>query len=176
MKPVLTQNVRGASHLEQGWSLPSERARAHHTVQVDNKGFGVIVFLSLVQLLIPASAALSAEATSSPSVQDVPLSLMQGAECMAAVVQELPGVTDVRVNVAPAGSGSAYPVLEFRSVDEFGRRRFTELSLFEISGANDAYVFDRSDIENDPVANRVLPKWKRRCHAGVGVITSEPGL
>jgi hypothetical protein len=65
---------------------------------------------------------------------------------------------------------------EFRSVDQFGRRRFTELSLFEISGANDAYVFDRSDIENDPVANRLLPEWKRKCQAGVGVITSEPGL
>jgi hypothetical protein len=122
------------------------------------------------------TAALSAAVPSSPSVRDVPPSLMQGAECMAAVVRAVPGVTDVQVNVSSAGSGGAYPVLEFRSVDAFGRRRFTELSLFEISGANDAFVFDRADIENDPVANRLLPEWKRRCQAGPGVITSEPGL
>ena len=101
---------------------------------------------------------------------------MQGAQCMAAVVRAVPGVTDVQVSVAPAESGHAYPVLEFRSVDAFGRRRFTEVSLFEISGANDAFVFDRSDIENDPVANRLLPEWKAKCKAGVGVISSEPGL
>ena len=94
---------------------------------------------------------------------------------MAEVVRTVPGVSDVQVTVAPAENG-AYPVLEFRSVDAFGRRRFTEVSLFEISGANDAFVFDRSDIENDPVASRLLPEWKRKCQAGVGVITSEPGL
>ena len=95
---------------------------------------------------------------------------------MAAVVRAVPGVTDVQVTVSPAASGGAYPVLEFRSVDAFGRRRFTEVSLFEISGANDAFVFDRSDIQNDPVAGRLLPEWKAKCQAGVGVITSEPGL
>jgi hypothetical protein len=136
----------------------------------------VIALLALVPFLLPASTALSAAGASSPSVRDVPPSLMQGAECMAAVVRAVPGVTDVQVTVSSGGNGGAYPVLEFRSVDAFGRRRFTELSLFEISGANDAYVFDRSDIENDPVANRVLPEWKRKCQAGVGVITSEPGL
>ena len=133
-------------------------------------------FLTLVPFLLLTSGALSAEAISSPTVRDVPTSLMQGAECMAAVVRAVPGVTDVQVTVSSAQNGGAYPVLEFRSVDAFGRRRFTELSLFEITGANDAYVFDRSDIENDPVANKVLPEWKSRCRAGVGVITSEPGL
>ena len=127
----------------------------------------------LAQILV--TAALSAAIPSSPSIRDVPLTLMQAAECMAAVVRAVPGVTDVQVNVSSAGSGGAYPVLEFRSVDALGRRRFAEISLFEISGANDAYVFDKDDIENDPVANRVLPEWKRRCQAGVGVITSEPG-
>ena len=136
----------------------------------------MIALLALLQFLFPASAALPADAASSPSVRDVPPSLMQSAQCMATVVRAVPGVTDVQVTVSPAGNGGAYPVLEFRSVDQFGRRRFTELSLFEISGANDAYVFDRSDIENDPVANRLLPEWKRKCQAGVGVITSEPGL
>jgi hypothetical protein len=141
-----------------------------------DKRFGVIALLALLQFLFPASAAVPVEAASSPSVRDVPPSLMQSAQCMAAVVRAVPGVTDVQITVSPAGSGGAYPVLEFRSVDASGRRRFTEISLFEISGANDAYVFDRSDIENDPVASRLLPKWKAKCQAGVGVITSEPGL
>jgi hypothetical protein len=131
------------------------------------------MLVGLGQILL--TAALSAAIPSSPSVRDIPPSLMQGAECMAAVVRAAPGVADVQVNVSSAGSGGAYPVLEFRSVDAFGRRRFTEISLFEIAGANDAYVFDRADIENDPVANRMLPDWKRKCQAGPGVITSEPG-
>jgi hypothetical protein len=139
-----------------------------------SRRFGPILFLALAPSLF-AAAALCAE-TESPSARDVPASLMQGAQCMAAIVRAVPGVADVQVTVAPGGSGSAYPVLEFRSVDAFGRRRFTEISLFEISGANDAFVFDRSDIENDPVANRLLPLWKAKCQAGVGVITSEPGL
>ena len=135
----------------------------------------MIAFLALVPILLP-TPVVSAEAASSASARNVPPSLMQSAECMATVVRAVPGVTDVQVTVSSPGNGGAYPVLEFRSVDEFGRRRFTELSLFEITGANDAYVFDRSDIENDPVANKVLPEWKSRCRAGVGVITSEPGL
>ena len=138
--------------------------------------FGAIGLLALAAILSPTSAGSAAEAQSSPSARDVPPSLMQGAQCMASIARAVPGVTDVQVTVSPAASGGAYPVLEFRSVDAFGRRRFAEVSLFEISGANDAYVFDRSDIENDPVANRLLPEWKRKCQAGVGVITSEPGL
>ena len=126
----------------------------------------------LGQILL--TAALSAAAPSSPSIRDVPTSLMQGAECMAAVARTVPGVMDVQIMIAGERTG-AYPVLEFRSVDAFGRRRFTEISLFEISGALDAYVFDKADIEDDPVANRMLPDWKRRCQAGPGVITSEPG-
>lgn len=142
---------------------------------IGNKRFGASALLALLPFLLPNSAALSTEPALS-TVRDVPPSLMQSAECMATVVRAVPGVTDVQVTVSSPGNGGAYPVLEFRSVDEFGRRRFTELSLFEITGANDAYVFDRSDIENDPVANRLLPEWKRKCRAGVGVITSEPGL
>ena len=141
---------------------------------IGNRRLGAPALLVLVPFLLPASMALSAEPLS--TVRDVPPSLMQSAECMATVVRAVPGVTDVQVTVSSAGSGNAYPVLEFRSVDAFGRRRFTEVSLFEISGANDAYVFDRSDIENDPVANKLLPEWKRKCQAGVGVISSEPGL
>ena len=132
------------------------------------------MLVGLGQILL--IAALSAAIPSSPTVRDVSPSLMQGAECMAAVVRAVPGVSDVQVSVLPGGSAGAYPVLEFRSVDAFGRRRFTEISLFEISGANDAYVFDKADIENDPVATKLLPEWKRRCQAGIGVITSEPGL
>jgi len=124
--------------------------------------------------LLTSSVALPAGIESSPSVRDVPHSLMQAAECMAGVARAVPGVTDVQITVS-TGSGGAYPVLEFRSLDAFGRRRFTELSLFEISGANDAYVFDKADIEGDPVANRLVPEWRRRCQAGPGVISSEPG-
>ena len=101
------------------------------------------------------TAALSAAVPSSASVRDVPPSLMQGAECMAAVVRAVPGVTDVQVNASSAGSGGAYPILEFRSVDAFGRRRFTEISLFEISGANDAYVFDKADARTVLTAQSV---------------------
>src|SRR3982074_243346 len=90
-------------------------------------------FLSLVAILSPASVGFSAATESSRSARDVPPSLMQGAQCMAAIVRAVPGVGDVQVCVAPPGSGGAYPVLEFRSVDAFGRRRFTEVSLFEIS-------------------------------------------
>ena len=130
------------------------------------------MLVGLGQILL--TAALLAALPSSPSVRDVPPSLMQAAECMAAVVRAAPGVMDVQISVAGEKTG-AYPVLEFRSVDPFGRRRFTEISLFEISGANDAYVFDRADIEGDPVANRMLPDWRRKCQVGPGVITSEPG-
>ena len=126
------------------------------------------MLLALVQLLLTAAAAAS------PSVGDVPVSLMQSAECMAAIARATPGVTDVRIN-ASSGSGAAYPILEFRSADESGRRRFTELMLFEISGAVDNFVFDKADIEGDPVANKLVPAWRRRCQAGPGVITSEPG-
>ena len=102
-----------------------------------------MLLVGLGQILL--TAALSA-VPSSPTARDVPAPLMQAAECMASVVRMVPGVSDVQVSVSPGESAGAYPVLEFRSVDAFGRRRFTELSLFEISGANDAYVFDKADI------------------------------
>ena len=156
--------------------MPYERSGSAIAPPCASSRFGALTLLVLVSYLAPASLAQSAAPSSSSSVRDIPPALMQGAQCMAEVVRTVPGVSDVQVTVSPAETGRAYPVLEFRSVDASGRRRFTELSLFEISGANDAFVFDRSDIENDPVANRLLPEWKRKCQAGVGVITSEPGL
>jgi hypothetical protein len=105
---------------------------------------------------------------------EVPPSLMSAAECMARILRATPGVTDVQINV-PEGNGDAYPILSYRFGDASGRRRFTELSLFEISGIDDApYVFDRADIEGDPLAERLLPVWKARCRAGYGYITSYP--
>ena len=75
---------------------------------------------------------------------------------------------------APTASG-AYPVLAYSFADASGRRRFTELSLFQIEGIADApYVFDRADIQGDLVAERLLPVWKSRCRAGLGYITSVP--
>jgi hypothetical protein len=74
-----------------------------------------------------------------------------------------------------AGTGGAYPVLAYRFADEAGRRRFTEVSLFAISGVDDTpFVFDRADIDEDVVAERLLPVWKARCRAGFGYITSVP--
>ena len=85
----------------------------------------------------------------------------------------MPGVTDVQINVS-AGTGGAYPVLAYRFADASGRRRFTEVSLFEIEGVDPPYVFDRADIQGDLVAERLLPVWKARCRAGFGYITSLP--
>ena len=68
---------------------------------------------------------------------DVPPSLMSAAECMARALRSMPGVTDVEITVAPA-TGRPYPVLAYRFADAAGRRRFTELSLFEIEGISDA--------------------------------------
>jgi len=124
---------------------------------------------------VAAWVALSAAAPESASVREVPPRLMEAAECMATVLNAMPGVTDIHIEVR-AGNGDAYPVLAYSSRDGFGSRRFTELSLFEISGIEDApYVFDIADIEGDAVANRILPVWKSRCRAGVGYITSVPG-
>jgi hypothetical protein len=105
---------------------------------------------------------------------DVPPSLMSAAECMARALRSMPGVTDVEITVAPA-TGRPYPVLAYRFADAAGRRRFTELSLFEIEGISDApYVFDRADVQGDVVAERLLPVWKAQCRAGLGYITSVP--
>ena len=155
--------------------MPYERSGAAIAGRRASSRFGALALLVLAPYLFPASVARSAAPSSSPSARDVPPALMQSVQCMAEVVRAVPEVSDVQVTVSPAESGRAYPVLEFRSVDASGRRRFTELSLFEISGANDAYVFDKADIEDDPVANRMLADWKRKCQAGAGVITSEPG-
>lgn len=100
--------------------------------------------------------------------------LMSAAECIERVLRATPGVTMVEINVE-AENGSAYPVIAYSSANSSGRRRFTELRLFEISGAQHAFIFDRSDIENDPIAGRLLPVWNAQCHAGYGFLTSPPG-
>ncbi len=103
-----------------------------------------------------------------------PAALMSAAECMARVLQGQPGVTKVQVDVQQARRG-AYPVLSYSFGDAAGTRRYTEISLFEISGIDDApFVFDRADIENDPMAEKLLPVWKTRCRSGLGYITSVP--
>jgi len=80
----------------------------------------------------------------------------------------------VEITAAPT-DGAHYPVLAYAFADAAGRRRFTEISLFEIAGISDApYVFDRADVQNDPVAERLLPVWKAQCRAGLGYITSVP--
>src|SRR5450432_1928617 len=122
---------------------------------------------------VGASLSLLTGSASSAS-GDVPAPLMSAAQCMARILSATSGVTDVQIDV-PEGKGEAYPILSYRFGDASGRRRFTELSLFEISGIDDApYVFDRADIEGDPLAERLLPVWKARCGAGYGYITSYP--
>ena len=114
-------------------------------------------------------------APAAAAAKDVPQPLMGAAECMVRILSGTTGVSDAHVDV-PETSGTAYPVISYRFADASGRRRFTELSLFEISGIGDApFVFDRADIEGDPVAERLLATWKNRCHAGYGYITSNPG-
>jgi len=121
---------------------------------------------------VGASAAVAAPRGELPT--SVPPALMSAAECMARTLRGMPGVTGVEVTATPAESG-AYPVLAYAFGDASGRRRFTEISLFEITGISDApYVFDRADVQNDPVAERLLPVWKSQCRAGLGYITSAP--
>jgi hypothetical protein len=126
---------------------------------------------------LPGMAAwllLGMGGASAAADSEVPAPLMSAAECMARVVRAMPGVSDVQITVSQAPAG-AYPVLAYRFADPSGLRRFTELSLFEISGIEDApYVFDRDDIQDDPLAERLLPIWKARCRAGFGYITSVP--
>jgi hypothetical protein len=99
---------------------------------------------------------------------------MSAAQCMARILRATTGVSDVEIDMGQ-GNGGAYPILSYRFGDASGRRRFTEVSLFEISGIDDApYVFDHADIEGDPLAERLLPLWKARCRAGYGYITSHP--
>jgi hypothetical protein len=119
-----------------------------------------------------AGAATAAPQASGSA--SVPPSLMSAAECMARTLRSMPGVTGVEITPMPT-EGSAYPVLAYAFGDASGRRRFTEISLFEITGIDDApYVFDRADVQNDPVAERLLPVWKAQCRAGLGYITSVP--
>jgi len=135
------------------------------------------MLIRLDRLLGLATAwfALSAGVASSASNREVPPQLWEAAECMADILRAEPRVTNNQVKMSE-GSGAPYPILEYSSVDELGRRRFTEVRLFEISGIGDArFVFDRADIAGDPVAFRALSAWKARCQAGVGYITSVPG-
>ena len=99
---------------------------------------------------------------------------MQGAECMATILRVTPGVTGVQIDVQ-AESGKAYPIVQYLYADRFGGRRFTEVSLFEFTGAQDAFIFDWEDIEGDLVAQKLLAAWKSKCHADGGYITSVPG-
>jgi len=116
-------------------------------------------------------AAWSGAATAAAQ-GEVPAPLQSAAECMARVLRGTPGVMNVEISVAPGGG---YPILAYGFADPAGRRRFTELSLFQIEGIDDApYVFDRADIQGDVVAERLLPVWKARCRAGLGYITSVP--
>jgi hypothetical protein len=128
-------------------------------------------------VLLPGLAAwllLTAGAASTAAGSEVPTPLMAAAECMARVVKAMPGVSDVEITVSQAPAG-AYPVLAYKFAEPSGLRRYTELSLFEISGIEDApYVFDRDDIQDDPLAERLLPIWKARCRASFGYITSVP--
>ena len=118
------------------------------------------------------AAALTGAGAAAPE-GNVPPALMSAAECMARVVSGMPGVTDVEISVAP-GAGRSYPVLAYSFSDASGRRRFTELSLFQIEGADTPYVFDRADVQEDLVAGRLLPVWKAQCRASLGYITSVP--
>ncbi|HEY4264167.1 MAG TPA: hypothetical protein VGM72_02535 [Micropepsaceae bacterium] len=120
--------------------------------------------IGLLAAMGPARAAANDE---------VPTALMSAAECMVRTLKAMPGVTEVQIRVS-AGQGGAYPVLQYRFADAFGGRRFTEVSLFEIVGAADPFVFDKADIDEDVVAERLLPVWKARCHSGFGYITSQP--
>lgn len=104
---------------------------------------------------------------------DVPPALMSAAECMARTLRSMPGVTNVEVTPSPTPSG-AYPVLAYSFADASGRRRFTELSLFQIEGADTPFVFDRADVQDDLVAGRLLPVWRAQCRASLGYITSAP--
>src|SRR5215470_15136282 len=90
-----------------------------------------------------AAAAPQGEASAA-----VPPALLSAAECMARTLRAMPGVMGVEITATPAQSG-AYPVLAYGFADASGRRRFTEISLFEITGISDApYVFDRADVQN----------------------------
>ena len=123
---------------------------------------------ALKPIFLWAAAAMATGAAAPPG--DVPAPLMSAAECMARALRGMPGVTGVEITPTPA-----LRVLAYSFADASGRRRFTELSLFQIEGIADApYVFDRADIQGDLVAERLLPVWKSRCRAGLGYITSVP--
>jgi hypothetical protein len=100
---------------------------------------------------------------------------MQGAECMAGVLRNAPGATDIRIKTS-AVRGLTYPVIEYSSLDERGRRHLTDIELFEVSGLEDEkYVFDLSNKENDPIAPNLLAEWEIKCHSGVGDVHNDRG-
>ncbi len=105
---------------------------------------------------------------------DVSPALMEAAECMVNLLRVTPGVSDVEIMVME-GNGNPFPVLQYRYLDRFGGRRYTEVSLFAIQGAQQPFVFDWADVDGDPAAQKVIPLWERRCHAAGGYITSVPG-
>jgi len=135
--------------------------------------FGLACCMTVILLLCGPGAGIARAAAPAPG--EVPAPLMSAAQCMARILQATTGVSDVEIDMAQSSGGGAYPILSYRFGDASGRRRFTEVSLFEISGIDDApFVFDRADIDGDPLAERLLPLWKARCHAGYGYITSHP--
>ena len=117
---------------------------------------------------------VQAEAGAAPDAADVHPPLRAAAECMQGVLKSMPGVSNVEVSVS-IENGPPVPVLAYSFADNSGRRRYTELTLFEIPGAQEPFIFDIGDIRSDPVAERLIPVWKARCHATYGYITSRPG-
>lgn len=99
--------------------------------------------------------------------------LRAAAQCMQSVLKSMPGVSNVEVSTS-TDNGPPVPVLAYGFADNSGRRRYTEVTLFEIPGAQEPFIFDIGDIRADPVAERLIPVWKARCHATYGYITSRP--
>ena len=118
--------------------------------------------------------ALPAGGRAAPAASpEVPAPLKEAAECMAIILRVAPGVMAVEIQVME-GNGKPFPVLQYRYLDRFGGRRYTEVSLFAIEGAQEPFVFDWADVDGDPAAAKALPLWQRRCHAAGGYITSVP--
>jgi hypothetical protein len=113
-----------------------------------------------------------AECASAPAV---PLSLMQGAECIAGVLRTAPGATDIHIKVS-ADRRLAYPVIEYNSIDPRGYRQATDIRLFEVSGLEgEKYLFDSPGAEGDPIASNLLAEFETKCKAGVGSFHNDPG-
>jgi hypothetical protein len=118
--------------------------------------------------------AAQIERATAPNGAEVHASLRAAAECMESALRGMPGVSNLEISVSTE-NGPPVPVIAYNFADSSGRRRYTELTLFEIPGAQEPFIFDIGDIRADPVAERLVPVWKARCHATYGYITSRPG-